>query len=373
MKMKSILSAILLIITSITANASVTKYIINGKTGIEMNGKKIYLTDIESQSAIDSVIVKNGQFLMEGTAEQPMVAVLSCKDVSLGKKNEMVYVAIDGSEVKMLLSEGNYPEVEGSPATIALNTFKNIITPRDIASDEDYEKARKTYEDKSISQEDKKEAADLLNKYLIEMMNRIVKFCMDNNKNLGGAMYFGKYNARLSSKQIDMILASASDEFKAYKTVEQVIKRREAERKREKGNKFTDFEMADTQGVTHKLSDYVKANKVTILDCWASWCGPCRALMPELKRTYAEYHDKGLEIVGVSFDKDKEAWTKAIKQLDLPWVHLSDLKYWECEVGYIYGVNGIPFTLIIDQNGIIHGCNLHGEKLRKTIEEALAK
>ncbi len=59
--------------------------------------------------------------------------------------------------------------------------------------------------------------------------------------------------------------------------------------------------------------------------------------------------------------------------MDLPWVHLSDLKCWECEVGLVYGVNGIPFTLLIDRNGIIQGCNLHGKKLRTAIEEILAK
>ena len=371
--MKKVLFFFMSLLNVATASADDTNYIINCAIGEEVEGKTVYLTNLDNTSIIDSAVVRNGRFHMEGKIEHPQVAVLSCKDFSLGKPNENVYVALDGSEAQLTLKVGNYPEVSGSCANIALNSFKKTITPRDIASDEEYENARKTYEDSNASPEAKKQAADLLNKYLIEMRNRIIKFCVDNNNNIGGAMYFGKYNARLSSKQIDMILATASDEFKSYKAVEQVIKRREAEKKREKGNKYIDFEMADSLGVMHKLSDYVQANKVTILDCWASWCGPCRALMPELKRVYAEYHDKGLEIVGVSFDKDKNAWIKCTNQMDLPWVHLSDLKCWECEVGLVYGVNGIPFTLLIDRNGIIQGCNLHGKKLRTAIEEILAK
>lgn len=371
--MKKVLFVLLLLVNLTTANAGITNYIVKGTIDAGAEGKTLYLTNIVDTSIIDSAIVRNGDFLMQGEIEDPTVAVLSCKDVSLRLKNESVYVALDGSDTQLILKAGNAPEIIGSPVSTALNSFKNIITPRDIASDEDYENARKTYEDTTASPEAKKQAADLLNKYLIEMMNRIIRFCMENNNNLAGAMYFGKYNARLSSRQIDAILASASEEFKSFKTVEQVIKRREAERKREKGNKFIDFEMADSLGIMHKLSDYVQTNKVTILDCWASWCGPCRALMPELKRIYSEYHDKGLEIVGVSFDKEKHAWTQCTKQMDLPWVHLSDLKYWECEVGHIYGVNGIPFTLIIDHDGIIQGCNLHGEKLRNAIEESLGK
>lgn len=209
--MKKVLFFFMSLLNVATASADDTNYIINCAIGEEVEGKTVYLTNLDNTSIIDSAVVRNGRFHMEGKIEHPQVAVLSCKDFSLGKPNENVYVALDGSEAQLTLKVGNYPEVSGSCANIALNSFKKTITPRDIASDEEYENARKTYEDSNASPEAKKQAADLLNKYLIEMRNRIIKFCVDNNNNIGGAMYFGKYNARLSSKQIDMILATASE------------------------------------------------------------------------------------------------------------------------------------------------------------------
>ena len=139
------------------------------------------------------------------------------------------------------------------------------------------------------------------------------------------------------------------------------------------GRKYTDLKMATPDGGELSLSDIVPNNRYTFVDCWASWCGPCCAEIPNVKALYEKYHDKGLEVVGVSFDGDAEAWKAAIAKYGMTWPHMSDLKGWACEAAHVYGVNGIPFTLLIGQDGIIIDRYLVGEKLAKKLDELMGE
>ncbi len=139
------------------------------------------------------------------------------------------------------------------------------------------------------------------------------------------------------------------------------------------GQKFTDFEMVDLKGDTHKLSDYVGKGNVTLVDFWASWCGPCMQEVPNLKKTYETYHKKGFEIVGISLDSEKGAWEAAVKDKQMNWIHLSDLRGWQSAGGALYGVRSIPNTFLVDKDGTIVGHNLFGEELNKKLDELLAE
>lgn len=121
----------------------------------------------------------------------------------------------------------------------------------------------------------------------------------------------------------------------------------------EPGNPFIDIEAPTPEGDTVRLSDYAGKGKYVLVDFWASWCGPCRASIPELKELYAKYHDKGFEVIGVSLDAKKDAWLKGIADLDIPWPQMSDVKLWNSAGAKEYGIKAIPCTILIDPDGKI--------------------
>lgn len=135
---------------------------------------------------------------------------------------------------------------------------------------------------------------------------------------------------------------------------------------------YTDISLPGPQGQTVKVSDYVGKNKLVLIDFWASWCGPCIGELPNVVKAYELYHDKGLEIVGVSLDKDKASWVQAIAQTGQKWPQMSDLKGWDCEGAALYGIQSIPANVLIDSQGKIVARDLRGDFLLKEVESRLA-
>lgn len=139
------------------------------------------------------------------------------------------------------------------------------------------------------------------------------------------------------------------------------------------GQTFIDVAMPSMDGGELQLSEIVKANKLTLVDCWASWCAPCRAEMPHVVALYEKYHKQGLEIVGISFDDDEEAWKKAVKDMGMTWPQASELQSWDNVMTEKYGVTSIPYTILIGQDGTIIGQQLRGGELEKAIQEYFGK
>jgi len=109
--------------------------------------------------------------------------------------------------------------------------------------------------------------------------------------------------------------------------------------------------------------------KVVLIDFWASWCGPCRRENPNVVKMYNKYKDKGFEILGVSLDKNRDRWLKAIEDDNLTWPHISDLEGWASKPAQMYKVSSIPYTVLVDKDGKIIGKKLRGPSLEAKLAE----
>ena len=129
------------------------------------------------------------------------------------------------------------------------------------------------------------------------------------------------------------------------------------------------FTLNDVNGNPVSLSSF--KGKYVLVDFWASWCQPCRQENPVVVNAFKQFKDKNFTVLGVSLDKSKEPWLKAIKDDKLTWTHVSDLKFWESMVVPLYGINSIPYNVLLDPNGVVIAENLRGEQLIKTLSEAI--
>jgi thiol-disulfide isomerase/thioredoxin len=137
------------------------------------------------------------------------------------------------------------------------------------------------------------------------------------------------------------------------------------------GAKAPAFTSKDMKGDSLALYTVLKQGKVTLVDFWASWCGPCRAENPNVVKAYNAYHEKGFNILSVSLDSKQDKWEAAIAKDGMPWYHVSSLKGWEEPVALLYDIHAVPDNLLIDNNGKVIARGLRGTELAEKLGELL--
>lgn len=136
----------------------------------------------------------------------------------------------------------------------------------------------------------------------------------------------------------------------------------------EVGQPFIDFTLQTKDGENVTLSEKIAQNKLTLVDFWASWCGPCRKENPVVKAAYEQFHELGFEVIGVSVDQDEAAWLKAVEDDQLPWTQVRDS---ENKASESYMIYYIPSNFLFDQDGNMVAKGLRGEELAAKLAELL--
>lgn len=164
------------------------------------------------------------------------------------------------------------------------------------------------------------------------------------------------------ASRVDMMIAQFNKQAEA-KTIQSALK---------PGSPFPDFNVKDLAGKPLSVADH--KGKVVLVDFWATWCGPCREELPNVIATYKKYHDQGFDIIGVSLDSDRDKLDAFLKKQDgMTWQQFFDGQGWNNELAVKYGVEAIPFTVLIGPDGKIIGTDLRGEKLGAAVGDALVK
>jgi len=339
--------------------------------GIQNADVKLFTYNGNKEVKLDSVTMKEGHFTIGAKLDKP----------------QLVYLSVSGIT-------GNLPLILEPNENIKVDLNREHISNSAIVSNGlnkkfyEYFDKMKLFRDKKMKLEklyqvaaqkgSKADQTNILNRYYgidDEKHDFEYKFIEENKNNmLGGlileAMTFDK--SEVNYNKLAKLYESFPENIKEMPNVKNAYKVIKVKAKTSIGSVAPDFSAPTPDGKMLSLKDAM--GKVTVIDFWASWCRPCRAENPFVVDIYKKYHDKGLNIIGVSLDKpnNKAAWLQAIKADGLTWQQVSNLKHWQDPIAReLYHVESIPATFILDKNGVIRAKNLRRDKLEAKIKELL--
>lgn len=312
----------------------------------------------------DSAKVKQEKVRFEGQLEDPNLYWISSKKST----KELLIFFVDGGKIQItanidsinraIVKAGKTQEdyVLAMSKLNAFNTIKTEMIARYqiCTNNRDQECVQKILDSAKLSEK--------------TYINSILNFIKKNpESNVGGYLIFSSVFDFPTIAIYDTLYNALSAKVKKGKFGTLAKQKVNSLKGTTIGYPAIDFSQADQNGKNISLSSL--KGKVVLVDFWASWCGPCRAENPNVVLAYKKYHNKGFEILGVSFDENKDKWLKAVEKDGLTWPQVSDLKGWQNAAGKIYGVTSIPFNLLLDKEGKILGKGLRGPEL----EAALVK
>ena len=342
-------------------------YTIKGTIEGVAEGDTVYLQNFVDGSLVkmDSAVVKGGAFEFKGTPDSVTVSRYVTYRKNGMRMTAMVFIE-KGDITLNMGAEAN--KVAGTMCNDAYQQFMDKFVAINKEMSEIYQKSKT---DTTLTDDQRKD----LEKQLAEkdsLGTEMVYNCINENiNNLVGVQLLTSYANAFETAKVKALLDKVPAAYSADKDIVALKEHIATIEKTEVGQKFIDFAMNTPEGKEVKLSDFISQNKYTLIDFWASWCGPCRAEMPNVVAAYNAFKAKGFGIVGVSLDNNAEAWKKAIKDLNITWAQMSDLKGWSCEGAKLYGVRAIPATVLVDQEGTIVARNLRGEELAAKLGELL--
>ncbi len=347
----------------------------------------VTIVDRQQQIISTTTVGDSEKFTMTGTVEYPKMfyIVFGNKNIPFFLENSEISITgsiydienikITGSESQDVLSDYKaqknsldlklkmlYDEYQ--KVTTEYNNKNSDNTPITDKTDQDYANLKSQYE-----QEYKDKIEQITNDY-DSISGLQTQFSIDfvkshNNSYASPYIVVNELIFSLDYEQLKEITQTMDTSLNKSSLMQYLNDRVETLGKVAIGNKYTDFSQNDPDGNPVSPSQF--EGTVLLIDFWASWCRPCRSANPYVVEIYKEFHDQGFNILGVSFDENRDKWLQAIKDDNLTWTHVSDLKGWSNAAGKLYGVMSIPHTVLIDKSGKIVAKNLSHEELKEMV------
>lgn len=341
-------------------------YEIKGTAENMQDGDTLFLTtDMVTGIPSDTLVVKNGKFSLSGSADSTCFCMLySAKAHQINA----TFFRENGNIDIRLSAEPSASRVGGTPCNnewqrlndslMVVGKAINLIAERIYAhpvTPAEREKGMKEIEE--------------LNKQFSNKVEVAAERNIDNEFGYFLILNFSK--DLFSATTTKHLISQMPKELRQRTAIQQMEQELTKQSNTAEGSVMPDFTLPDAEGNPVSALAEIKKHKLTVIDFWASWCGPCRREMPSVISLYESYKDKGLGILGVSLDNNKDAWTNAIKQWGTSWPQVSDLKGWESSAATLFNVKSIPCTVIVDQEGKILRRDLRDEQLRNFVADYL--
>ena len=302
-----------------------------------------YLYDFDTNDAIDSAIVTDGHAQFAGSIDNPAV----------------VNLVVNGSRVDRFFLEGGDLVYDNGHVTSELNDkYEHFVADIRAVSDSLMNAMDSTWT------EVEQEAHYLMSQTHIDSL--INKHIVENITNPFGYYLFVQQAMSMEAEKFKEML-DLNPELKNYKRVGKINDNFAAREATSAGKRYTDFEV-EYNGTTTRLSDYVKPGQYTLVDFWASWCGPCKREIEIIKDLYAKYNGRGLDVVGVAVWEEPDQTNDYLAENPLPWNIIVNGQHGPTD---IYGINGIPCIILIDPDGNIVARDLMEGELINTVTTAM--
>ncbi len=346
--MKKILFTALAALMLVACNQAPKSYKIVGTLDTdEFNGNWVYLAESVRKMAtevFDSAQIVDGKFKMKGVADEPKMLVVVVTDA----KRQMVeqgvgaYFILENGNITMNVDTAYAMTVTGTAFNRAYAEYDSIIMSFDARCN--------VIAEGEGSNAEKFEAITAERNNYKETIKSLV------------LPYVGTQPAIKMVKDIKHLF---SNEELAELLPTDATKARTAEQPyMAVGSYLTDEATPNAAGDTIRWMDIVSQHDYTLIDFWASWCGPCMRSMPELKELYAEHAGEHFEIIGISLDNNRDRWLGAIERLDLKWVQLTNLMFWDEPMVKRFEIPFIPSTMLVDREGKIIIRNPNHDELK---------
>ena len=362
--MKKVVFAICAMAIAMAACRQSGGFKVNGVAEGFTEGDTLYFYDEMGQEPTDTLIVKDGKFALQGEVDSVKLCSVVAADGSAGG----LFFKEEG-DIVLILSRANPPKVGGTKSNNAWQEVNDL--QGEYSAKFDSLTAPLYKED--VSDELRQRIIDDYQTAEKELLSRIIDVAEANADNALGYFLVTSLagGEELGGERLKAIIDKMPAEYQSRGEIVALSEDLEAAMQTAVGETMPDFTLPTPEGKPLSALDEVSRHKVTILDFWASWCGPCCQEMPNMVSIYGQYKDKGLGILGISLDSEKEAWTKAVADMGMTWPQVSDLDGWQTQPVELFQVRAIPFVVVVDEKGVILEKGLRGEALRQFVAERL--